>query len=420
MKKTIILLMTIILITSTITYANTTDLVSDLIPDLIPIDAVLILDVSLSMRTADPNRISRMAMNMFIDMLEDHHRVGIVAYAGRVERSLPLIPVYENRENLHEFINSLEYASWTDHGLGLMEAVQILYYGTEPGRQTIIIFFTDGNLNVNTNTERSNEIAQSDVDLAISIAQQQYYPIFSIGLNFDGSLDLPYIQRISDETGGLTFITENATQLPDIMFTIFNEMLALPPPLPAPSPIEIEIKTESEVEPEIIPTIDIIDTELSQNETEITEMRTTEQDSNNNIIWLIGGAIVLVVVLLYIWLRFKKPRRVFTGRLVLEVIDNVNNQTTEPQYRNLIEYGKSATLQKLLGGKSTLLETVELIPSPDAPSHMPQLLVKSKNPQLTFTKDFLEFDATKGISIGLGAEMTIVYEDKKILLRYIN
>ena len=420
MKKTIILLMTIILITSTITYANTTDLVSDLIPDLIPIDAVLILDVSLSMRTADPNRISRTAMNMFIDMLEDHHRVGIVAYAGRVERSLPLIPVYENRENLHEFINSLEYASWTDHGLGLMEAVQILYYGTEPGRQTIIIFFTDGNLNVNTNTERSNEIAQSDVDLAISIAQQQNYPIFSIGLNFDGSLDLPYIQRISDETGGLTFITENATQLPDIMFTIFNEMLALPPPLPAPSPIEIEIKTESEVEPEIIPTIDIIDTELSQNETEITEMRTTEQDSNNNIIWLIGGAIVLVVVLLYIWLRFKKPRRVFTGRLVLEVIDNVNNQTTEPQYRNLIEYGKSATLQKLLGGKSTLLETVELIPSPDAPSHMPQLLVKSKNPQLTFTKDFLEFDATKGISIGLGAEMTIVYEDKKILLRYIN
>jgi len=397
-----------------ITHANTTELV--------PIDAILVLDVSLSMRTADPNRISREAMNMFIDMLEDEHRVGIVAYAGRVERSLTLTTVYENREMLHEFINNLDYASWTDHGLGLMEAIQILYYGTEAGRQAIIIFFTDGNLNVNPNSARSNEIAQGDVDHAILIAQQQNYPIFTIGLNFDGSLDLPYIQRISDETGGLTFVTYDATYLLEIMNAIFNEMIALPPP-ELPIPIEQQEPPELPVLPLVEEIEELGDLVAYQTgyteEIEIiaVELEQEHEGNNHNFIWLIGGATVLVAVFLYIWLR--KPRRVFTGRLVLEVTDNNSNQTTQPQYHNLIEYGQSATLQKLLGGKNPMLETVNLTPSPEAPSHMPQLLIKSKNSEIIFTKDFLEHDATKGISIGLGAEMTIMYENKEIRLRYV-
>jgi Mg-chelatase subunit ChlD len=59
--------------------------------ELLPIDAVLVLDVSRSMATADPDRISRDAMHLFIEKLsEERDRVGIVAYAGNVERSIEL------------------------------------------------------------------------------------------------------------------------------------------------------------------------------------------------------------------------------------------------------------------------------------------------------------------------------------------
>ncbi|MCL2216175.1 MAG: VWA domain-containing protein, partial [Defluviitaleaceae bacterium] len=180
---------------------------------LVPIDAVLVLDVSRSMRTADPQRISRDAMNLFIEMLsEGRDRVGVVAYAGQVERSRAMTTIrgQDCRDSFGSFINELNYASWTDHGLGLMEAVRIMYdghSGYDKSRQPAIILLTDGNLNVNPASPRSNAIAQQDVETAISIAQEMGSPIYTIGLNFDGRLDIAYISKIAEATGGLVFET---------------------------------------------------------------------------------------------------------------------------------------------------------------------------------------------------------------------
>jgi len=126
--------------------------------NLVPIDAVLVLDVSRSMQTADPENISRDAMNLFLEKLtENRDRAGVVAYAGKVENSLELHKI-ENRETIKNFINDLEYASWTDHGLGLTEAISIMDF--DKTRQGIIVFLTDGNMNVSPSATRTNEIAR--------------------------------------------------------------------------------------------------------------------------------------------------------------------------------------------------------------------------------------------------------------------
>ncbi|MCL2225529.1 MAG: VWA domain-containing protein [Defluviitaleaceae bacterium] len=385
--------------------------------ELKPIDAVLVLDVSRSMRTADPYRISRDAMNMFVGKLaEDRDRVGIVAYAGNVERSLDLrwIHTGEDRAELQGFISGLEYASWTDHGVGLIEAVRMFGAGEENGeRQGIILFFTDGNMNVNPWGVRTNEDAQHDVYTAIAAAYEMGIPIHTIGLNFDGNLAWQPIEYIAEATNGLAFETANAADIPEIISAFFQEMIAAPQtreeePESQPTP-------EPTAQPEEIPQEEYA--EFLPEEPEIityeTEENTYENNTRSILIAIAAGAIIAIFAG---FLLAKKPRRVFTGKVIIEV----NGTATKPRTLNLIEYGNRVTLGTLLQGSSpAAFDSVILTPSPTAPSHLPQLQIQCKNRAVTFTKDFMEQDISSGISISSGTEVTLAAEETQVRLKYI-
>ena len=397
MKKIIFLLSVILIFTYVDVFAKTS---------LIPIDAVFVVDVSLSMRTADPDGISRAAMNLFTDMLQEgRDRVGVVAYAGGVERRLELFEIntLEDREFVRDFINGLDYASWTDHGLGLLEAVNFFAESDET-RQGIIIFLTDGNMNVNPSASRTNDNAQSDVNTAISLARERNIPIHTIGLNFDGNLALDYINNISRETYGLSFETEYATNIIDIIDAFFNEMIAAPQTAVEPPVEEIEEQN-------------IVKEKIAYVNMKAFEFYTL---SGNIIIPVVSAVIFLFLVLLY--MKFLSPKRVFTGKLMIEVVDLRNSKISAPRRLNLIEYGNRVSLAKLVGGEAPpALDSVILMPSPSAPSHLPQLEIKCKNPAVKFTKDFLQRDISNGYSFGSGTEATIEPETDglQIKLRYV-
>jgi len=361
---------------------------------LLPVDAVLVIDISNSMRTADPNRISQDAMNLFIDMLaEERDRVGIVAYAGRVEASVPMTAIYDQREFLRDFIDGLYYASWTDHGLGLLEAIDIMHQSHEYGRQSVIIFLTDGNLNVSPWGARTMHEAEHDITTALSLAQQHGFPIHTIGLNFDGELDSAAVDRIANATGGLSFETTDAEELPGIVSTIFSLMRFVPAieyPSSAPSPEYIQ-------ETIYIP----------------PEPTTTPANRRGILLMTVGIAAGFTALALALTGRQK---RVFTGRLVLET----GRRGQPPIYRNLIEYGRHTTLNILLGGNGCpAFDAVVIAPSPHAPSHLPQLLVKCRHKKITFVKDFIVQNSP--IYLSPGTEMTVRLDDEgeQVHMRYV-
>jgi len=376
--------------------------------ELIPIDVVLVLDVSRSMITADPDRIANKAMNMFIDMLEDgRDKVGIVAYAGHItySRGLTLL-CEEETPRLQNSITNLEYASWTDHPLGLLEAICILYEETFEERQQMIIFLTDGNLNVNPWGTRTTAEAEYDSALAVSLAQERDIPIYSIGLNFDGQLDRRYTEIVAYETGGLAFETSNAEDLPDIINAIFAVMMTKIQYVEEP---EEDEKEEPLEEPELI---------LAIEEPPYIPYEPLEKSRR---IWLFAVAIIVAAALLLLAI-FRKPRRVFTGRLAIEVIEKNNRYAQPLQYKNLIEYGRYTTLQRLIGNEiDAVFDKVEIIPSPTAPSYLPQLLITCKNSRISFTQNFMEQDAAKGIAISPGTEVTATLDagEMHVRLRYI-
>jgi len=381
---------------------------------LLPIDAVLVLDVSRSMITADPNRIANEAMNMFIEKLElGRDQVGLVVYAGLVTYSREMVLLCEESlACLQDTIYKLEYASWTDHSLGLLEAIQIMYDGHTENRQPIIIFLTDGNLNVNPYGARTTAQSEYDKAVAINLAQQNNFPIYSIGLNVDGRLDKRYIEIIANETGGLAFETAHAEDLAYILDTIFSIMVTIPPMVEEPPYMPYEMLP-------ILPvTVDVTYEELSYIQQELAE-EPIEHTIHNHL-WPLTITLAVILALLA-FIIFRKPKRVFTGRLVIKVVDNLTRQADLPIHRNLIEYGSKTTLQRLLGREiNPMFNNVTLVPSPHAPSHLPQLMIKCRR-KIKFTKDFMEQDAFAGLTLNAGTEVNISLEGepKEVTLRYL-
>ena len=502
--------------------------------ELTQIDAVLVLDVSGSMNFADPGRLSYEAMKMFIDMLPaSGSRVGIVSYNDQITESheLILIENYETKQDLISVIDGLVVGGFTDITVGLMEALRLLEIGHAPPNRPVIILFTDGNNHLSPGNPRTEADLYNDTEQIIADAQGRGIPIYTIGLNFDGTLNHAYIQRFANETGALSFETYNARDLLPILSNIFYSQMdartilagggimidnvqeisleipegtvevnialfsdlpirmelvdPLGRPIPfdghwsvftqsnhysllkaiAPNPsgdwtlvlysdqdtpgadfmvramllspnwaVAEEVEEVEVIEEEIV--VGVLEEEAVEVVVEVVEVVEEEVMEEESAVagepltatllrllpFIAGGAVIIALAIILIITR-KKRARVFTGRLVIEITDNYSGERHPPQYRNLIEYGRKTDLLSLLRGQgSQALGGVILFPSPTAPSHMPQLIVKCQtNPGLKFKKDFLEHDASKGLSMNMRTEISIQIEaeNKNIVLRYM-
>lgn len=194
------------------------------------IDAVLVLDVSHSMSKSDPGKIGNEAMKMFIDMLSTQgDQVGIVAYTDKIQREKALLEIKSaaDKENLKRFIDDLNRGSYTDISVGVKEAVQILEDGADPGHEPMIIVLADGNNDFDDKLGRTQAESDKDMEQALKEANDRGLPIYTIGLNADGKLNKEALAKLSDQTGGKSFSTDSADDLPQILSEIFASHLDL-------------------------------------------------------------------------------------------------------------------------------------------------------------------------------------------------
>ncbi|MCL2499486.1 MAG: VWA domain-containing protein [Defluviitaleaceae bacterium] len=378
-----------------------------------PIDAVLVLDVSFSMRHTDPGRLAQEAMGLFIDALGTYSgdRVGVVAYAGEVVDYIPLTAIYglEDADIIRGFINGLGHAGWTDHSLGLDKALHILIEGNNANPIPFIILLTDGNMEISPASLRTYADAYADLERVVAYAAYKNVLIHTVGLNHNGTLNRAYIDSIASATGGRSYETTTAEALNDII----NDILAI---LLSPQPEQsYMIFIDDELrQPEAVTAISASygdhsippayhPTEPPDSAPHQTRLRATI---------ILGGSAVSKLIFLLLFIR--RRSRVFTGKIILESSDR------KPRHHNLIAYGKRTTLRALHGGGAQL-DKVILTPSPYTPSHKPQLLLTCKHPLFTFRKDYMETDAKKGLTLSPGMEVTILLpeNDTDIRLRYV-
>lgn len=191
-------------------------------------DAVLAVDMSTSMNNSDKNKLSNEAMKMFIDMASvSGDKIGIVGYTDQVirEKALLKIDSPKDKQNLKTFVDQLTRGPYTDVAVGVSEALNILESGREAGHEPLIILLTDGNNSLNK--DRTQQESDQMLEESIKKAKDQGVPIYTIGLNADGTLNKDVLQKISDETNGKMFVTKDADSLPQILSEIFANHMKL-------------------------------------------------------------------------------------------------------------------------------------------------------------------------------------------------
>ncbi|WP_110930231.1 vWA domain-containing protein [Paenibacillus bouchesdurhonensis] len=194
------------------------------------IDAVLVVDVSNSMKTSDANKVGNEAMKMFIDMLSAQgDKVGIIAYTDKVQREKALLEIKspEDKQDLKDFIDGLDRGPYTDIAVGVKEAVKVLQKGSDPNHEPMIVLLADGNNDFNKSSGRTQSASDQELNQAVEEAKAADIPIYTIGLNADGKLNKAPLEELSDQTGAKSFSTSSADDLPRILSEIFASHLKL-------------------------------------------------------------------------------------------------------------------------------------------------------------------------------------------------
>lgn len=186
------------------------------------VDVVFVVDSSKSMKASDPEGLTAEAMKMFIDMCHvKGDKGGMVAYSGDIikEYKLNYLNSVADKSALKDTLTGLELGDWTDIGLGLKKAVSTLKDGHDKNNKPIIILLSDGK----NDPQRYKAASQDDLAAGLNEAKVQNFPIYTIGLNADGTVDKNQLELISKETNGKNFTTNTANDLPQILREIFAD-----------------------------------------------------------------------------------------------------------------------------------------------------------------------------------------------------
>jgi len=186
------------------------------------LDVVFVLDASISMQDSDPQNLRYEAIRLYMDMASaEGNRIGIVAYGGELagERALTDISTVQSRNEIIQYLSSLNMIEYTDTGIGLKKAMEVLESsGNEQGTKKAIILLSDGK-NV---PERPLAQCVSDTNAALEHAKEKGYPIYTIGLNADGTVDSDLLNGLAVSTGGKGYITSQASDLYSILQEIYT------------------------------------------------------------------------------------------------------------------------------------------------------------------------------------------------------
>ena len=197
------------------------------------LDVVFVLDASGSMAYSDPDKISLDAFTLFTDLLDDTCGVGYSVYTHKIEDYSNIVKLKKEGalEEMRKKISSIEYDphGFTDISLGLTKALEIFdrQSSSKQNKHKAIILLSDGNTNLLQAGTRTNQESFEEMDKTLAELSEKKIPVYSIGLNADGTLDKAELEKISEKTSGKTYVAGNSDMLTGIAGSIFADIASV-------------------------------------------------------------------------------------------------------------------------------------------------------------------------------------------------
>ena len=201
-----------------------------------PIDVMLVLDNSGSMKKNDPKFLVAEAIKEFISQKNENTRVGIIIFDGKVQLKVSLtIASFANRETILNSIKEINYqGQYTNFPAAIERAIYELKDNGREDSSKSIIFMTDGIVDTG-DTSRDLEKSRWMRDELSADAADNGIKVF--GIAFTEAADFQLIQSISQQTRGEYFRALVAEDLKNV-FQQINDVINKASELP------ISIETE--------------------------------------------------------------------------------------------------------------------------------------------------------------------------------
>ncbi len=195
------------------------------------IDVAIIMDSSGSMKKTDPQTLRVPAAKLFITLLDQNDRVGIVSFS---DRGYPIINLtqIDNEANKNDVLRVAEHISseglFTNLYDALNEGYQILSEGGNSERKQVLILMSDGKMDVG-NPEKDKKLIDTLRKELIKSLKDNGVKVYTIA--FTDHSDKKLLKEIAEDTGGFFNLALTDNDLHHIFTSIF-ESLKSPDMLP--------------------------------------------------------------------------------------------------------------------------------------------------------------------------------------------
>ena len=219
-------------------------------------DAVLVIDVSGSMKQSDPDYLCRSAALEFLEDLGDNSdsRAALITFSDTLQDVVPLAELDQmsDQNEIFSKLNSFSYTSGdTDIGLAMERAVNLL---TEDGndRARSIFLLTDGEIDLPaaSDEEAAEKESLTRALVAVEKAKAAGIVIHCIALDLSGGIDINLMNYMADSTGGTSSVVNCASALKDAFRKLSDYAARQSVPETEAEVIPEETETETETEKE--------------------------------------------------------------------------------------------------------------------------------------------------------------------------
>lgn len=175
-------------------------------------DVVMLIDVSGSMKSNDPQNDRFTAVEDLINSMDKSKRVSVITFNDKSSVVIPMSFVNEQlKESLKSNLNDYKDPDGsTDIKTALQTSIQEIKDSEENDRNAMVILLTDG---LDSNNLNSN------MDEAVTPYIDARIPVYTIGLM---SSDFNLLQDISSKTNGAFYNINSVSKLKDIYTTIYH------------------------------------------------------------------------------------------------------------------------------------------------------------------------------------------------------
>ncbi len=184
------------------------------------LDIFLLMDSSGSMKKTDPQNYRKAAAKLFLSLLSQEERVGIISFGESAQLLVPLTPNTEkNREKLLKGINQIG-----SHELltNLYEAIRrgLAELKPSPRNNRLLLLLSDGKLDLGSKEKEEtalNQLAQLWPNFA-----QEKIKIYSIA--FTEASDVKFLEEVAQKTGGFFKFAQKDKDVHVIFASLFEKI----------------------------------------------------------------------------------------------------------------------------------------------------------------------------------------------------